>query len=280
MLDARSKIDHYQIVVQQSVKGNRGMIVEFIGCTGSGKTTLISQIQSRLAKTTRVVTAHELVASRIGLVGVTNPTAQNLIQEVVGFPYCIRSLRRHRAFLGVTVQLFTRNSDLSFTTIHNLRSIERKIGVYEMTQRCDQDVIVLVDEGPIQAAHMFVFTRTALTPEEITQFANLLPLPDLIVYVRSPVDTLVERTLRRADPPRQMSSKHGTLREGYIRSAVALFEDLIQEASLWDRSLIVDTLDCTRPEYDNLVDGIAESILDRRKAVMRSRPANALSSAT
>src|SRR5215208_1002729 len=98
------------------------MIVEFIGCTGSGKTTLINQVQSSLTDTERVVTAQEIAASRIGLGGVTNPTLQNLIQELVGFPYCVRSMRRHRAFIALTIRLFTRNTNLSWATIHNLRS--------------------------------------------------------------------------------------------------------------------------------------------------------------
>jgi thymidylate kinase len=251
------------------------MMVEFVGCTGSGKTTLISQIQSRLANTTRIVTTHQLVVGRLGLGGVTNPTAQNLLQELIGFPYCVHSLRRHRAFLALTIRLFTRDSPLSFATIHNLRSLERKIGVYEMARRYHRDAIILVGAGPLQAAYMFVFTMTRLTPEEITQFANRLPLPDLVVYVRSPIDALVERARRRSDPPRQMRSKRDAIREGYIRSAVALFEDLVREGNLRDRCLIVENPDCPQPEYDKRVDEIAAAIRNHQIALQRPGRANA-----
>ncbi len=39
------------------------MIVEFIGSTGAGKTTLISEIQRRLDKTADVTTSFDLVAA-------------------------------------------------------------------------------------------------------------------------------------------------------------------------------------------------------------------------
>jgi thymidylate kinase len=256
-------------------EGTSSMMVEFVGSTGSGKTTLISQIQSRLANRTRVVTAYQLVAGRLGLGGVTNPTVQNLIQELIGFPFCVHSLRRHRAFLALTIRLFTRDAPLSFATIHNLRSLERKMGVYEMAQRYNRDAIILVDEGPLQAAHMFVFTTAGPTPEEITQFAQRLPLPDLVVYVRSPVDALVERTRRRSDPPRQMRSEGGDIREGYIRSAVALFEVLVREENLRNRCLIVENPDCSQPEYNKRVDEIAAAILNHQLALQRPGHANA-----
>jgi len=256
------------------------MIVEFIGCTGSGKTTLITRIQSRLADTECVFTAQTIAASRIGLGGVTNPTIQNLVQELVVFPYFVRSLRRQRAFIALTIRLFTRNAGLSWVTIHNLRSIERKIGAYEMTRRHDRDAIILVDEGPIQAAHMFAFTTTPPTREEMTTFAGLLPVPDLVVYVQSPVEALVKRTLQRPDPPRQISSKSRVSVEGCVRSAVALFEELVHSRNLRDRSLIVANPDRSSPEYDDLVEEIVGFILDRRMAAMRPRYPNVMPAST
>ena len=152
------------------------MIVEFIGSTGAGKTSLISKIHHKLAQTTVVTTPFDLIAAPLGLSSVTHPTAQNLIQELVGFPFFIGSLSRHGKFLGHTIKTFSRNTKFSIYGINNLRSLERKIGMYEITQRYDRDQIVLVDEGPILAAHMFVFTGSLVTSSEIATFANLLPL--------------------------------------------------------------------------------------------------------
>src|SRR6266540_313909 len=134
------------------------MIIEFIGCTGAGKTTLIKEIQCRLIKKAPVTTSIDLVVGLLGLRNVTNPTLQNLIQELVSLPFFIRSLYKYKEFLVYTIKLFLRNSSISISTINNLRSLERKIGVYEITCQRSKDRIILVDEGPILATHMFAFT--------------------------------------------------------------------------------------------------------------------------
>ncbi len=57
------------------------MIVEFIGSTGAGKTTLVSEVQCRLAKLARVTTASDLILETLHLPRVTNLTVRNLIGD-------------------------------------------------------------------------------------------------------------------------------------------------------------------------------------------------------
>jgi thymidylate kinase len=240
------------------------MIIEFIGCTGAGKTTLIKEVQRRLTKTGQVTTSIDLVMGLLGLRNVTNPTVQNFIQELVSFPFFIRSLYKYRVFMLYTMRLFLRKSGISIRTINNLRSLERKIGVYEITSWCSKDRIILVDEGPILAAHMFAFTGATYTPQEIAKFADLLPLPDLVVYVRAPVDTLVKRTLRRADPPREMNTKNLTQTEDYAKSAVTIFDQLVTAGSIQRRLLRVESPDFAEQGYDKVVDDISKLILNHK----------------
>src|SRR5512140_2059641 len=127
------------------------MIVEFIGSTGVGKTTLINEVHRRLEKTTRVTTSVHLATGLLGLQGMTNPTLQNLEQELISLPFFVATLYKYNEFLRHTVKLFWRNSGFSIQTIHNLRSLERKIGMYEITKILGKDQVILVDEGPILA---------------------------------------------------------------------------------------------------------------------------------
>lgn len=240
------------------------MIIEFIGCTGAGKTTLIKAVQRRLAKTAQVTTSIDLVANLLHLRDLTNPTVQNLIQELVGFPFFIYSLYKYKAFILYTMKLFFRNSRISIRIINNLRSLERKIGVYEITSRCSKGRIILVDEGPILAAHMFIFTGAAYTPQELATFAELLPLPDLVVYVRASVDTLVKRTLQRVDPPREMNTKNLAQTQGYAKSAVAMFDQLVEDDNIQRRLLRVESPDITEQRYEKVVDDISKSILNHK----------------
>lgn len=247
------------------------MIVEFIGCTGAGKTTLISQILSELAGATQVHTAHELVAGRLGLGAVANPTASNLVEEMAALPYFLASLPQHRAYIALTIRLFARDTRLSLATINNLRSLERKIGGYEIARRHDRDAIVLVDEGPIQAAHMFAFNATPPGPAEIARFAALVPLPDLVVYVRSSVDALVRRTLTRSDAPRQIRGRSSTSTEVYIRRAVAVFDRLVQTERLSDRVLIAEDNGHEQRAVDDLAGRVAQWILESELNRSRTR---------
>lgn len=238
------------------------MIVEFVGSTGAGKTSLISKIHHKLAQTSVVTTPFSLVAAPLGLSGVTHPTAQNLIQEFVAFPFFIGSLNRYKEFLAHTVRTFSRNTKFSIHTINNFRSLERKIGLYEITQRYSRDRVVLVDEGPILAAHMFVFASSAVTSSEISTFADLLPLPDLVVYIKAPVDVLIRRALNRPDPPREMGSKDPAMTEKYVRNATAVFDQLMEAERIRSRLLIVDNPDLTAEERNQVADHVATSILE------------------
>lgn len=247
------------------------MIVEFIGSTGSGKTTLISEVHRCLTKTGRVTTSIDLATGLLGLRGVTNPTLQNLVMEFVSLPVFILALHRHNKFIGHTVKIFWRNTGFSMQTIHNLRSLVRKIGMYEITKHFGKDRVILVDEGPILAAHMFVPAGNTYTPEEITRFTDLLPLPDLVVYIRASVDTLMERTLRRTDPPREVDLKNQARMEEYLKRAVAVFDQLTQAENILPRLLVVESLDIAEPGFDQVIDSVYQSILDRSRQPIKPK---------
>lgn len=240
------------------------MIVEFIGSTGAGKTTLISEVQKSLARRVAVTTSYDLVATPLGLSGMTHPTGRNLVKEFVGLPFLIRSLPRHKAFILFTLRMLARQADLSIFTINNLRSLVRKLGVYEIGRRREQHHIVLVDEGTILTAHnVFVYSSARYTAGEIDRFANLVPLPDIIVYVRAPVDSMVERSLRRSDPPRELRSKNRVLIEKYITRATAMFDQLVKAENIQSRTLTVENPDSAGKGYEATADRITDCLLGR-----------------
>lgn len=239
------------------------MIVEFIGSTGSGKTTLISNVQRRLEETVRVTTSHDLGTRLLGFKNVTNLTLQNLAQELLSFPFLIGKFHEHNAYLMHTFKLFWRNSGFSMQTIHNLRSLERKVGMYEITKKFGKDQVILVDEGPILALHMFVSAQNTYTSEEIARFIDLLPLPDLIIYIQASVDTLIERTLHRPDPPREIDQKDPVQMDAYFKNAVAIFDQLIQAENICDRLLILESPDMTKSGFDQVVEKAYQTILNK-----------------
>jgi O-antigen ligase/thymidylate kinase len=251
------------------IHGGR-MVVEFIGSTGAGKTTVINEVFHRLAKTSQVTTSIDLATSMLGLRGVKNPTLQNLAMEFVSFPFFIFTLYKYNKFLRHTIKIFWRATGFSIQTIHNLRSLVRKIGMYEITKYPGKNQVVLVDEGPVLAAHMFVPAGNTYTPEEITRFTELLPLPDLIVYIRASVDTIIERTHRRADPPREVEINNPDRMEAYIKRTVDLFDQITQADNLQPRLLVVESHDMADPGFDKVIDNIYQEILDRSSQQKKS----------
>ena len=243
-------------------------MIEFIGCTGAGKTTLISDVQRRLVQIASVTTSFRLVASPLGLRNVTNPTARHLIQEFIGFPFFIRSLYRHKAFIIFILRMLARQADFSVFMMNNLRSLVRKISVYEMTKRRQHKQIVLVDEGTVLLAHnIFVYSSALYTAEEIARFASLVPLPDIIIYIKAPVETLVQRSLLRADPPRELKSRNRELIEKQINRAVRMFDQLVEAENIQSRLLIVENSGLSEQQYDTVVNDIAELIMDHSRVV-------------
>ena len=253
----------FQSPTQINHIGGGNMVVEFIGSTGAGKTTVIDEVCRRLAKTSKVTTSIEMATGLLGLRSVKNPTIQNLAMEFVSLPFFIFTLPKYHNFLRHTIRIFWRTTGFSIQTIHNLRSLVRKIGMYEITKYLGKNQVVLVDEGPVLAAHMFVPAGNAYTSEEIKRFTDLLPLPDLIVYIRASVNTIIERTLRRADPPREVELSDPTQMEAYIRRTVDLFDQLTQAENLQSRLLIVESLDIASPDFEHMTDRISQEITDR-----------------
>jgi len=238
------------------------VIVEFIGSTGAGKTTLIREVKRRLAKTAKVATSFDMVAAPLGLQGVTHPTVQNLIQEMVGLPFFLGSLNRHKEAVLFTLRMLARQANFTFLTICDLRSLERKLGVYEIIRRNERERIILVDEGTVLLAHhIFVFTSAIYTPEEVARFARLIPLPDVIVYVRAPVDSLIKRSLQRTDRRREIESRNRAELEQAIHRAITMFEQLIDTEKIRSRRLIVENHDSAGKRCGTAADYITEHIL-------------------
>ncbi|UCD98874.1 MAG: hypothetical protein JSV42_18340 [Chloroflexota bacterium] len=244
------------------------MIVEFIGSTGAGKSTLISEVERRLSDKTEVSTAYDIVASPFGLRWVTHPSVRNIIQEIISFPFFVISLPRHKKFVSLNLKLWLRRAKLNLFTFNNLRSLERKIGVYEIIRRNDQNKIILVDEGTVLTAHhVFVFTEQDFTRDDYASFSRLLPLPDVIIYIQAPVKTLLKRSLERTKPPREMRAKDPELNELYLQRAVNMFDQLIAQERIRNRVLTVENPDSNNGTIGNLADLISEFILNKKSSI-------------
>ena len=89
-----------------------------------------------------------------------------------------------------------------------LRNVVKRMGVHQaLTDRhanLSNFDFILCDEGILHAAHnLFVHTTSSPNPQEILRFANLVPMPDLVIWVTAPPDQSIACILPARSCPRR-----------------------------------------------------------------------------
>ena len=246
------------------------MIIEFSGSTGAGKTTLAREVQRTLAGQVRATTSSDFIVDRLGWPQVTHPTIRNLIQDLAGLRFLFRSVSQHRAFIVFALRAVIRHTRNPLLAINYLRSIVRRVGTYELFRRSTRDQIILVDEGTILSSHvLFVYSGTLYSQEDIETFARLVPLPELVVCIRAPAHSLVQRSLERSDAPREMRTKNNEVVEQYVTRAARMFDLLVNTKEIRDRVLIVTNPEAADDQRRVLADRIATFIMDHHVGMVQ-----------
>jgi thymidylate kinase len=237
------------------------MIVEFIGATGAGKTTLARKLVDRGVTAHPVRMATDLVTDRPGRRWIDDPHAINLLADVTALPSFIRSLDRDREFLRFAFDRLKQHAPSTFAKVNYMRNMVRKLGMYEMTRRADPGTTFLVDEGTILTAYqLFVYSDAPSTQTDLERFGRLVPLPDLIVYVKAPIDVLVSRAMIRPDRRRELARNDAGEMERWIGRAVELFDALAEIEPIRDRLLTVEIADDAPEVLDAAIREVEVSI--------------------
>lgn len=244
------------------------MIVEFVGGSGVGKSTLLEAVRRRA--TGRVISTAELVMDRPGRRWITHPKAMNLVADVTVLPSFLRGPERDRAFVRFAFDRLRRHAPSTFAKVNYLREVVRDVGKHELAARAAADAMVLVDEGAVlTASHLFVYSDGVLEQAELERFADLVPLPDRIVYVTAPVDVLVERSMRRRDRRRELATDDRAEVERWTARALEVFDRLVAMPRLRDRTLVIDTAEDS-PEARRAAADLVLAFLDGPIAAERS----------
>ncbi len=217
------------------------MLIEFIGCTGSGKSTLSTRAADLLAA--RGLRVRRLHTGRPAL-------------DLVALPWSVVFALEHRGFCAFAARVLAREGDSLPARVNLLRNVAKKMGLYRRLRGRDGGGHVLWDEGPLHAAHnLFVHLRRPPRPEDVAEFARRVPRPDLVVYVRAPVDLIVARTLARG----------GHRRPGADERAVRVFTEHARQT--FEALAAADGIRARLVAVDNDTEGAAAlEALSRRVA--------------
>lgn len=229
------------------------MIVEFIGCSGAGKTTLMHAVRECVSVPDSVVTAWDLVIDRPGRRWVTNQPAINLIADATALVPFARCYRSNREFFSFALRRLMAHAPSTFAKLNYTRNVIRKVGIHELAKRRAIDRTVLVDEGTVLIAYqLFVYSPAPYSPADVEQFARLVPAPDLLVHVKAPLPTLANRSMSRSDQRRELKGRDRQQVREFIERADELFDALAATDALRDRVLVVENPDGS-PEVRRLV---------------------------
>jgi hypothetical protein len=220
------------------------MIVELIGCAGAGKTTLRNLICENGIPDQEVIAMPDLLLQRRVLRRVAQPTAVNVVQELGSLPFLLGALPDERPFLAFARRALWGHAPSRFDKLNGMRGVLRKVGMFHLARERARDAIVVSDEGTLLSSYnLFVATKMDFGEAELARFADLAPIPDVVVYVRAPVESLVERARSRPDPRRQHVGVGVAEIEADVRRTVELFDLLVQTVPLAGRVTIVESSD-------------------------------------
>lgn len=237
------------------------MLVELIGPTGAGKSTLATLLCGHLGGPATATTATDLVMDRPLLRRVHHEQVANLVQDVRGLPHLARTLPRQAEVLRLSARLLLEHAPSRLDLLLNARSVMRRIGMFELARATAAGRVVLLDEGPVLIAyHLFVYSSADLAAAPLQRFADTVPLPDRIIYVRPPLPVLAERARSRPVRRRQLAGLTPEQAEVPLRRALEVFDRLVAAPPLQERTTVVENASQDPQALDRVAAALATTL--------------------
>ena len=219
------------------------MIIELIGCTSSGKSTLLKKIvDSHRGKDPEVISAEAFVLREMHLTWLSRGILRQVAMNLIGLVCCLLACRKYRLLLNFSA-CYLKQLPSSVSLLERVkiaRILSRNIGIYEFIEHHDRtDCIIVLDEGTLHIAHyLFVYERVTPDLEQLKEFVSLVPSPDAAVHLCTSKKTLIERTMVRGHARVTGGSLESV--ESFISHAITVFECLETCPEIRDKLLLVD----------------------------------------
>jgi adenylate kinase family enzyme len=215
--------------------------IELIGCTSAGKSTLIRHIlQACREQGIDIILGDDFVLRQVRLDRIKSHLPRTLLVDLLALTACLMTRRKHFKFYSFSTRLLFQLPIAWLEKLNLLRNVVKKIGIHEIIcSRGTDQQLILVDEGVLQAAHnLFVHGSIRVKTEHLATFAELIPYPDVVVYLRQPEAVLIDRTMKRGHK-RIPDRSYGNV-VPFIEQAIATFDKLVQNPAVKSKLLVVD----------------------------------------
>lgn len=193
---------------------------------------------------------------------ISNERLQNIVLDFLVLPWSIFSFIKYRRFINFCRKILN-DGHFSFSLRAKLlRSIIRKTGLHIFLNNfCNKKRPILIDEGTVHIAHLLFANgdNNNISPQNIKNFCELVPTPELIIHITTPESDALERTLNRQDKPIANTSPEAIKR--FIKLGHDTFK-LLHDLTPWENKTI------TLFNSNNSPKSNEEAALDITKQIM------------
>ncbi|BAY24252.1 hypothetical protein NIES2100_40460 [Calothrix sp. NIES-2100] len=219
------------------------MQIELMGCTSAGKSTLINGIIKNFQyQDIEVLIGDDFVLKIFRLHWIKGYFIRRLVGDLIALMLCLKNLQSnfHLYLFAARIIMRLPPKVNLIERVMIARNVLRNLGIYEIIQRqSSQQQVILLDEGTLHIAHyLFVHVAVEPNPQDLANFAKLIPLPDVVIYIQEKEAVLIERTLRRGH--KRIPNISYEQVERFIKFAVATFDELVKFSRIKNRLLVVD----------------------------------------
>jgi hypothetical protein len=215
--------------------------IEFIGCTGTGKSTLVNRIL-QICHTEGIGAwlGEDFLLGQFHLGWVGSFKVRAVLVNLTALLVALVHLEKYRQFYSFARRITFSHQIPWRQKIYLYRNVLKLIGIYEIAHsEAGSHQIILLDEGPLHSCNaLFAHPATVPPTIELSEFVQVVPFPDAVVYLRNQKDTLIQRTLARGHKRVRNSIPHEV--EQFIESAMTIFERLAQQPAVQDKLFIVN----------------------------------------
>jgi len=231
------------------------MHIELIGSTSAGKTTLAKRMVE-VGKNSEIdiSLSDDFMLKQLHLDWIRNDFLRRRIVEIIAYVLMLTCLGKYKKFIKFVIREGNTSPGSQLYKFNRVRNVFRKIGIFEFISRksSPQQIILADNEGILQGVHnLFVHQNSQIDLSKISKYVELVPMPDVVLYLQQDEVILVSRTLARGHT--RVSRSSPVKVRHFIRQAVAVFDEMINVPKVQERLLLLDGELNIQPETTDIM---------------------------
>lgn len=218
------------------------MIVEAVGPTASGKSTVVAASVARLRERgIPVHTANEVVLGRWDARLPAAGAARAVAVQALTLPSLFAEVVARPGLAAYLVRLSVRHGERWSFRLNCARNALRRLAVARAVRKADgkrPSEVIVVDEGLAHFVDMLAESVRAPSTADVAEYARRVPLPDLLLRVRASPEVRASRILARGH--RRLRQPTLEAVERYVRHGEAATDALLAQPALAGCVAVVD----------------------------------------